>query len=194
MHNNWLNWTIIVLCVIIILLLSISQLHKIFQATFKGNRFPKLGNSTQIRIVHQLQEACTQMSADGTGALITLELNTPLEHLRTDGHILDANISSSLIISIFSKNSPLHDGALIIKNSKIKYAGTFYKISRSSISNKYGARHRAAVGISEQSDSLTIVVSEETGIISFCRHGKIKKISINDFQEKLFEFLKDNRR
>ena len=190
MQNNWLNITIIALCIIIIILLSISQIHKIFQWFFKAHHFPKLGNSTQIRIVHQLQEACSQMSENKTGALITLELNTPLEHLRTDGHILDANISSSLIISIFAKGSPLHDGALIIQKSKIKYAGTFYKISESSISNRFGARHRAAVGISEQSDSLTIVVSEETGDISFCRHGKIKKISIIQFQEKLFEFLK----
>jgi uncharacterized protein (TIGR00159 family) len=129
------------------------------------------------------------MSNKKIGALITIEMVSPLENLRTDGHILDANISSSLILSIFNKNSPLHDGAVVIKNSKIKYAGTFYKITQSSISNKYGARHRAAMGISEQSDALTIVVSEETGAISFCKEGKIKKIAINEFQERLFEFL-----
>lgn len=190
METNVLLIVVISLTSLSIIFLSIGYMQRIYKWFFKNNLFSKLGNSAQIRIVHQLNEACAQMSEKKMGALITIELQTPLEHLRTDGHVLDANISASLILSIFNKHSPLHDGAVIIKNSKIKYAGTFYKITQSSISNKYGARHRAAMGIAEQSDALTIVVSEETGVISFCKEGKIRKIGINEFQERLFEFLK----
>nr|WP_318033879.1 DNA integrity scanning protein DisA nucleotide-binding domain protein [Mycoplasmopsis bovis] len=105
------------------------------------------------------------MSKNKIGALITIENNDNIENLRTDGVIIDANISSSLLISIFNKYSPLHDGAVIIRDNKILYAATFYKITKKSINNQYGARHRAAMGISELCDATTIVVSEETGFI-----------------------------
>ena len=157
--NTILLITLVALCGLMSIIFFTTYIIRWSKHLVKGSLFSKLGSSTQIRIVHQLQEACTYMSEEKIGALITIELNTQLDNLRTDGVIIDAGISSALIISIFHKNSPLHDGAMIIKNSKIKYVGTFYKITQSSVPNRYGARHRAAMGISEQSDSLTIVVS-----------------------------------
>ncbi|MBR2999121.1 MAG: DNA integrity scanning protein DisA nucleotide-binding domain protein, partial [Mycoplasmataceae bacterium] len=96
-----------------------------------------------------------------------------------------------LIISIFNKNSPLHDGAIIIRSGKIVYASTYYKISKKSIDNKYGSRHRAGLGISEVSDATTIVVSEETGDVSITKNSMIIPIKMSEFQEKLIFFLKD---
>lgn len=190
--NRILLITLLSLCSLMIIFFFATYIHRWYKHFLKASLFSKLGSSTQIRIVHQLQDACTYMSNKKIGALITIELNTQLDNLRTDGVIIDASISSALILSIFHKSSPLHDGAMIIKNSKIKYVGTFYKITQSSISNKYGARHRAAMGISEQSDSLTIVVSEESGNISFFKDSKITKVKINDFQDVLFKLLNKN--
>ncbi|NEU02693.1 diadenylate cyclase, partial [Escherichia coli] len=123
--------------------------------------------------------------------LITIENNDNIENLRTDGVIIDANISSSLLISIFNKYSPLHDGAVIIRDNKILYAATFYKITKKSINNQYGARHRAAMGISELCDATTIVVSEETGFIKLIKNGIFYNVKIEQFQEQLIKYLKD---
>ncbi|MDJ1646023.1 diadenylate cyclase [Mycoplasma phocimorsus] len=151
-----------------------------------------LALSSKLRVINQLKEAISYLSRHKIGALITIENSDNLDMLRTDGIILDANISSSLLIAIFSKSSPLHDGAVIIRNNKIYYASTFYKITKKSIDNKYGSRHRAAIGISEVSDSLTIVVSEETGTISFIKRSQTIIVDPKDLQSKLSEMLNLN--
>lgn len=182
--------TLIALSATIILLLVFPMIIKIIQKLFKKNKYAKMGQSTQMRLVRQLNDAVIDLAATKTGAIITIISKQDIDNLRTDGIKIDANISSSLIIAIFNKNSPIHDGALIIDNNKISFAGTYYNITSKSVDNKYGARHRAALGIAEQSDSLTIVVSEETGRISFAKEGALHKIKIADFQAKLIEYLK----
>ncbi|TPE56970.1 hypothetical protein FJO69_02560 [[Mycoplasma] falconis] len=149
-----------------------------------------LGQSTKIRIIYQLKEAIEYLSKTKTGAIITIENKDNLDLLRTDGIIIDANISSSLIISIFNKHCPLHDGAIIIRNNKIYYAATYYKITKKSIDNRYGARHRAAMGISEISDATTIVVSEENGGVTVAKNGVFKPILIKNLQETLVDIYK----
>ncbi|NQZ65874.1 MAG: DNA integrity scanning protein DisA nucleotide-binding domain protein [Mycoplasmatales bacterium] len=173
-----------------IVLLLAPMIFKGVMILFKKTRYTKMGQSTQIRLIRQLDDAINELASTKTGAIITIINRQEIDHLRTDGIKVDANISSSLIIAIFNKNSPIHDGALIIDNNKISFAGTYYKITSRSVANKYGARHRAALGISEQSDSLTIVVSEETGKVSFVKEGTINIIRLSDFQEKLIEYLK----
>ncbi|WP_022934579.1 diadenylate cyclase [Mesomycoplasma moatsii] len=155
------------------------------------NKTKELATSSKIRLINQLRESVEYLSKEKIGALITIENNDNLDNLRTDGVKLDANISSSLIISIFNKNSPLHDGAVIIRNGKIYYASTYYKITKKSIDNKYGSRHRAGLGISEVSDATTIIVSEETGSISITKNSTLIPVKMNEFQEKLIFFLKD---
>ncbi|TNK98396.1 hypothetical protein C4M98_01560, partial [Mycoplasmopsis pullorum] len=125
------------------------------------------------------------------GAIITIENTENVDNLRTDGVILNANISSSLLIAIFNKESPLHDGAVVIRDNKIYYASTFYKITRKSMENRYGSRHRAAMGISEICDATTIVVSEETGTVSITKGGNIAEVRIDEFQEQLVRYLQD---
>jgi DNA integrity scanning protein DisA with diadenylate cyclase activity len=96
-------------------------------------------------LIKQVNNAIEVLTKNKIGAIITIINKDKIDKYRTDGLEVNANISAQLIISVFQKKSPLHDGALIIDNNKIAYVGTFYKITSRSIDNKYGARHRAAL-------------------------------------------------
>lgn len=177
-------------CILLIILI-IPITSNFFKKFFIEKRSNSISSSSKIRLINQLREAVEFLSETKTGALITIENNDKIDNLRTDGVNIDANISSSIIISIFNKQSPLHDGAIIIRNGRIIYAATYFKITRKSIDNKYGARHRAAMGISEMSDTTTIVVSEETGNVTIAKNGIFTPIDINQFQEKIIFYLKE---
>ncbi|MCR8613419.1 MAG: DNA integrity scanning protein DisA nucleotide-binding domain protein [Mycoplasma sp.] len=181
--------TIIVATGIIICLILINYLISFFRYLFKHSNYENLGTTSRIRLIHQINDTVKYLTARKIGAIITIQNKVPLEKLRTDGVKIDANISSALLISLFNKDSPLHDGAIIIIKSKVAFAGTFFKITQSSISNKYGARHRAALGIAEQSDSITVVISEETGDVSIAHDSKITSVKLEGFQETLLSFL-----
>lgn len=179
--------------VLIALIISINYIIVAVNATKKSKSIKKtLGNSTKIRIIYQLKEALEKLSKTKTGAIITIENNDNLDGLRTDGIILDANISSSILISIFNKHSPLHDGAVVIRNNKIYYVATYYKITKKSIDNKYGARHRAGMGISEMCDASTLIVSEENGGITLAENGVLQAVPIENLQSVLGRILKDS--
>lgn len=179
--------------VLIALIISVNYIIVAVNATKKSKSIKKtLGNSTKIRIIYQLKEALERLSKTKTGAIITIENNDNLDGLRTDGIILDANISSSILISIFNKHSPLHDGAVVIRNNKIYYVATYYKITKKSIDNKYGARHRAGMGISEMCDASTLIVSEENGEITLAENGVLQAVPIENLQSVLGRILKDS--
>lgn len=179
--------------VLIALIISVNYIIVVVNATKKSKSIKKtLGNSTKIRIIYQLKEALERLSKTKTGAIITIENNDNLDGLRTDGIILDANISSSILISIFNKHSPLHDGAVVIRNNKIYYVATYYKITKKSIDNKYGARHRAGMGISEMCDASTLIVSEENGGITLAENGVLQAVPIENLQSVLGRILKDS--
>lgn len=126
--------------------------------------------------IDAIAKAAVHMSKYKTGALIVLEQETKLGDVERTGIKIDALISSQLLINIFEKNTPLHDGAVIIKNNRVSAATCFLPLSDSmEISKDLGTRHRAAIGISESTDALVLVVSEENGIISCVRNGKIKR-------------------
>ncbi|ADN69043.1 hypothetical protein MBIO_0474 [Mycoplasmopsis fermentans PG18] len=184
-------YVIVALLVTLILISIMPLIVNAIKNKMARSHFQKLGQSSQIRLINQLREAVEYLSKNKIGALITIENNDNIDNLRTDGVILNANISSSLLISIFNKYSPLHDGAVIIRDNKIYYASTFYKITRKSIDNQYGARHRAAMGISELCDATTIIVSEETGDVKFVKNGTFYNIRLEQFQEQLVKYLKD---
>ena len=117
--------------------------------------------------------ACMNMSKGKVGALIVMERNFPLDDIVRTGDIIDANINQRLIESIFFKNSPLHDGAMIISHKRIKAAGCILPVSHNlNIPKELGLRHRAALGISQETDALAIIVSEETGSISVAYQGE----------------------
>ena len=127
------------------------------------------------------------MSKRRIGALITIQMNTGLEDYIETGIKLDADITGALLINIFIPNTPLHDGAVIIKDNKIAVAAAYLPLSESNLIPKaLGTRHRAAVGISEVTDALTIVVSEETGGVTITKNSELlRDLTQNDYLKLL---------
>lgn len=135
------------------------------------------------RTVNELVKAVFEMAKVKTGALIVIEKNVPLNEYERTGIELDSVLTSQLLINIFEKNTPLHDGAIIVRGDRIVSATCYLPLSDNlMLSKELGTRHRAAVGISEVTDSLTIVVSEETGAVSLAQDGELKR---NLTQEEL---------
>ena len=146
--------------------------------------------------VKEITEACRNMSAEKTGALIVLPRTNPLEHIIETGDRIDASINNRLIRNIFFKNSPLHDGAMIIGGGRIIAARCTLPITqRTDIPPSYGMRHKAAIGISEESDADVIVVSEETGHITFVNasDGIIPIENLNDLKRLLSQRQEDRQ-
>lgn len=135
--------------------------------------------------------ACMGMAKVKTGALIVIQRKVPLTDYEQTGEILDAAISTRLIENIFFKNSPLHDGAMIIADGKIKAAGCILPVSHDmDIPHELGLRHRSALGMSQVTDALCIVVSEETGNISLAKEGVITgKVSAPELEQALSEVM-----
>lgn len=131
--------------------------------------------------------ACMNMAKSKTGALIVIEQNMNLNLYEQTGEVINADINTLLIENIFFKNSPLHDGAMIIANGKIKSAGCILPISQNQdIPKNFGLRHRAGLGITQETDSKVIIVSEERGKISFAQSGNIRaNVSPEELQELL---------
>jgi diadenylate cyclase len=127
-------------------------------------------------IYDEIVLAATTLASTKTGALIVIERNIGLRAIADAGVKLDAQLSYDLIVSIFNPNSPLHDGAIIVRGDRIAAASCFLPLSLNpTLSKEFGTRHRAAVGITEDSDAVVIVVSEETGLMSFVRTGRINR-------------------
>lgn len=119
--------------------------------------------------------ASMNMSRGKVGALIVIERNLPLDDIVMTGDVIDANINQRLIENIFFKNSPLHDGAMVISKMRVKAAGCILPVSHDlSIPKELGLRHRAALGISQESDAVAVIVSEETGSISVAMKGELR--------------------
>ncbi|MBE0651227.1 MAG: diadenylate cyclase [Bacteroidales bacterium] len=130
--------------------------------------------------------ACQHMSNSKQGALIVITRKHELPQIVQTGEIINGFISISLIENLFFKNSPLHDGAMIISNNKVKAAGCILPVSKKKLPRYAGLRHRAALGITEISDAIAIIVSEETGQLSYCTQGNLRhNISMATLQQKL---------
>ncbi len=150
--------------------------------------FSKKGNEGEPKQwIIPLVYACMSMSKSKTGALIVIKQNVPLDNYERTGDIIDAKINTRLIENIFFKNSPLHDGALIISNNKLAAAGCIMPVSHDTSLPRYlGLRHRAALGIAQATDAIAIVVSEETGNISLAYKGQLySKLNSTDLEHRL---------
>lgn len=143
-------------------------------------------NQEQIDI---LVDACVSMSKSHTGALIVITRTLELNDQVNTGERLNAKISSSLLRTIFFKNTPLHDGAVIIRGNRIAAAGCILPLTQKEIDKSLGLRHRAAVGITENSDAVCIIISEERGSISFAKEGDIVRRLT---KERLITLLEEN--
>ena len=131
--------------------------------------------------------ACMSMSKSKTGALIVIQRQMPLDDYEHTGDMIEANINTRLIENIFFKNSPLHDGALIIAGDKVMSAGCILPVSHDTSLPRYlGLRHRSALGIAQATDAIAVVVSEETGNISYAHKGELhQKLSSTDLENAL---------
>lgn len=141
---------------------------------------------SSVSTINEICKACEQMSKEKCGALIVIKKKNQLKHIEDTGDIVDAIVSQRLLRNLFFKNSPLHDGAVIISNDRVSAARCTLPITQSETPPQYGMRHKAAVGISEESDAQVVVVSEETGGITVFRGGKGEKTeNINDLKRLL---------
>lgn len=139
------------------------------------------------RTINEIVKASVEMAKVKTGALMVIQQNVMLQEYERTGIVLDSVVSSQLLINIFEHNTPLHDGAVVIRENRITAATCYLPLSDNMLlSKELGTRHRAGVGISEVTDSLTIIVSEETGSISIAYKGELKRnVTADELRERL---------
>jgi len=168
--------TIGVLTVIIIFQPEIRRaLEHLGRSAFDDKHYPNDKESLNITI-NEITIAVQNLAESRTGALLVIEQSTGLKELIGAGTFIDANVTANLLENIFVVNTPLHDGATIIRNNRILASGCVLPLTdNNTINKKLGTRHRAAIGLSEVSDALIIIVSEETGVISLAINGRITR-------------------
>lgn len=202
--HDYLAKEIAILAGVAIALELIILLLVVFLVIFKNkkgwwiiNRKPHmtvLGSSEKRMLSSLLSEAIIKLSEEKTGALITIERSMPLTQYIDLGVKIDSEVSPQLLQSIFHKETPLHDGAVIIRLGRIECASTYFPLTNKKISSQYGSRHRAALGISEITDSVSIVVSETTGAVSIARDGKFLQVeNLNNLVRTLFDELASSK-
>lgn len=170
-----------------------SMLEKMGGEPMKGfrNRMDKGSAEKYRQVIREICVTAESLSSTKTGALIIIERSTRLGDVIKTGTVLDANVSSFLLGNIFFNKAPLHDGAVIIRNQRIYAAGCFLPLSTNpDIIKDLGTRHRAGIGMSENSDAVVIIVSEETGVISVAVDGALKRgFDSNSLEEYITPLL-----
>lgn len=158
---------------------------------FTGN-LAEIQENEAKHTVKSILDAVASLSRQKIGAILVIERRTGLNEIIDTGTKMDSIVSAELLINIFIPNTPLHDGAVIIKDDRIRAAACFLPLSENmTISKEMGTRHRAALGMSERSDSLSIVVSEETGVISIAEHASISRhLDIDTLETILMEIYR----
>ncbi len=199
----WIFRNAISVGIIAIIILFQPELRRALEELGRRNFFSDLivndktgerAERINLTTVRELVEAAVEMSKVKTGALIVLENEVSLGEYESTGIGVDAVVTRALLENIFEKNTPLHDGAVIIRNNRIVAATCYLPLTaRNDLNKELGTRHRAAVGISEVSDSLTIIVSEENGSISVARDGRIERNLDSDSLRRQIEALRMGR-
>ena len=165
-----------------------NMIASLFQ--FDNNRV--MGELFSDNTINEIIKACFEMGKNKTGALIVIEKEDSLTDYERTGIMLDSVISSQLLINIFEHNTPLHDGAVIVRGNRIVSATCYLPLSDNmELSKELGTRHRAGVGISEVTDSLTLIVSEETGRVSIAFEGELYRNVDADFVREKLQLLQD---
>lgn len=161
--------------------------RKNFLSSLFNSEDGKNANKIDKKVLNEISKAVFAMSEVKTGALIVIEQDVRLGDYERTGIAIDGELSSQLLINIFEHNTPLHDGAVLVRNNRIASATCYLPLSDNlDINKSLGTRHRAAIGVSEVSDSITIVVSEETGNVSVAYNGQIfRNLSKDNFTDKI---------
>lgn len=178
--TNWILERTMTVGVIALLIVFQPELRRaleyIGRSRFFTKSFIEIKEEDISHVIEEIVEASASLSRQKIGALIVFERETGLSEIVETGNIVNGAVSSGLLINIFIPNTPLHDGAVIIREDVIRAAGCVLPLSENmNISKELGTRHRAALGISERSDALAIVVSEETGAISIADRGRLSR-------------------
>jgi diadenylate cyclase len=192
---EWLIQNLFSVGVIAVIIIFQPELRRALEQLGRGGFF---GRSVQVEdqivtgVVSDISKAVSTLAKQQTGALIVIERQTGLSDYIESGTLLEAKLSPELIRNIFIPTGPLHDGAVIIRRDQLMAAGCYLPLSESPYINKeLGTRHRAGIGISEISDAVTVIVSEETGQISLAVHGKLERnLSEETLVSRLYEELK----
>ncbi len=159
-----------------------NDFKNLFQKVSKTRNFEVPGSDDELRdATAEILNACQDMAKQDVGAIIIIDTQGDIKsNILDTGTKLGADLSAPLLESIFNTKAPLHDGAVIVRGNKIIAAGCFLTLTQRNINKEMGTRHRAAIGVTEDTDVLSIVVSEETGIISVVKHGEIKRYMTMD--------------
>ena len=191
---GWMMQQVIQWGALALIIIFQGELRRALEQLGRGKFFSRSvvqEHELQQQLVEAIVKAVDYMAKRRIGALITIERETGMSDYIETGIALDSKISSELLINIFIPNTPLHDGAVIIQKTNIAAAACYLPLSESPfISKELGTRHRAALGISEVTDSLTVVVSEETGAISITKNGDLhRELKLDAFREMLSSAL-----
>lgn len=179
----FINWGLLA-CIIIFQ----PEIRGLLEKIGKSNAFSRISSllsNEREKLVDKLYEATTTLSKQKVGALIAIEQAQSLQDYIKTGISVNAEVTKELLCSIFMTTTPLHDGAVIIQGDKVACASAYFPPTNVNLSSKYGARHRAALGVAEVSDCLTIVVSEETSAISIAENGRIFSVDEKQLKEYL---------
>lgn len=176
---------------LILIIVFQDEMRKALTQVGRNPFFTSANTIEEVGIIEELCQAAAALAHQRIGALIVIERETGLKNYIEAGTQLDSKVSVDLIVSIFQPDSPIHDGALIIRNARISSAGCLLPISRDPAINKeFGTRHRAALGLTHETDAVVIVVSEERGEISLVHHGTlIRDLDGNSLRQQLLDQL-----
>ncbi len=182
---------------IILGVINSGMLRKYIAPSLKHNKLVKTEQKKESKykdkdkFVSDMTAAVRWLSENKVGALITIEKDTPLDDWIKSGTIINCPFTPEIVETIFYEGTRLHDGAIIVRGDTIVAAAVYYQPSTKAVPGKFGARHRAALGISEVSDSITVLVSEETGRISIMHGGLIDNIRIDEFESSFLASISD---
>ncbi|GBE05301.1 MAG TPA: TIGR00159 family protein [Nitrospirae bacterium] len=186
---DWLIQSLWAQIVLAIVILFQPEIRRALAQMGEARFFPSFTSAEELKSLEEIVKASVALSNRKIGALIVIERNTSLKDFVEIGSPLDARVSRELILSIFHPTSPIHDGALVIRGNRIVAAGCFLPLTLSAVLSKaYGTRHRAGIGLSEETDAIVIIISEETGGIAAAVGGRLEQ---NFDMGTLRDFLAD---
>ncbi|MCI9437343.1 MAG: TIGR00159 family protein [Lachnospiraceae bacterium] len=198
----WITENVLTFAVTAIIVVLQPELRQALEQLGEKNFLPSIGFSGSHKAedafseksVNEITKACVEMGKVKTGALIVIERKESLKDYERTGIEVDGIITSQLLINIFEHNTPLHDGAVIVRGNRVTYATCYLPLSDNlDLSKDLGTRHRAGVGVSEVTDSLTLIVSEETGGISMAYEGElVRHLNAESLKEKMRQIMNMN--
>jgi TIGR00159 family protein len=178
---NWLLKSLLTVGILALIVVFQPELRRGLEQMGRGkimrpSQFGKMNKEKSMHVTHEFVKAIEEFSSKKVGALIIIERQTSLSDICETGTIIDAEVSANLLGNLFYEGSPLHDGAVVIRGDRIHAAGCVLPLTANmDLPSELGTRHRAGIGITEKSDCLTLIVSEETGIISIARDGRLER-------------------